>query len=586
MSRRRKTIVDVVRDGTFLARKDEQLLGGREVLPWPLLERYRQRWQGEYDPELAREISLELEHALRTPDGPLGILGELDIELRKMGRHGSFVQLDRFSQTYFRHFAGPAAGRAFAFEAFQRSFLREFWKRDKFGRRIYNLGLLGIPKGNGKTPLASVLGTHALAAAPDEMPEVYVIAGAKDQAAKCHAFARNNIERGALAAWLTVGARIGYPAKYGSFDILSSDGDLVAGTNPSAAIVDEWWQFIHRKQREGYTELLEAMHKRGGESWLLAITTAGWTRASQLGEFYEAAIAHPKLRVRNKGFLLELADRESGTLMHWYGAPDDDDLAIDDPAVVRAANPAPWVHPRDIIQNLFKPGADEYDFRRLHLNQWTKAKGAWLPHGAWAKLAAAELDIPLGAQIYVGVDVAHSYDTTAVAWAWVAPDGRIVVRARVWSVRPAPIPAHEHVDSYYSDKPGKEDEHLAELFIYSLGERFKIREVVADPHYFGAELRRLGRRYKTAPLFPQSNEMTDYVQGFWRAVDAKAIAHDGDRVLSAHVAAIEGMKDSNGYWRIKKLDQPNPMDAGTGIIIAIGRAAIAAGRAEPWAGRW
>ena len=33
-------------------------------------------------------------------------------------------------------------------------------------------------------------------------------AGAKDQADICHTFARNNIERGMLAAWLTVGHAI------------------------------------------------------------------------------------------------------------------------------------------------------------------------------------------------------------------------------------------------------------------------------------------------------------------------------------------------------------------------------------------
>jgi hypothetical protein len=95
------------------------------------------------------------------------------------------------------------------------------------------------------------------------------------------------------------------------------------------------------------------------------------------------------------------------------------------------------------------------------------------------------------------------------------PDGRIVVRCHVWSVR-ADAPAHEHVDDFYDD----DAEHLAEKFILELGERYKIREVVADPNYFGTELRRLGRRFTTAPLFPQSKEMTEYVQEFYRLVEA------------------------------------------------------------------
>jgi hypothetical protein len=334
VGRRRKTIVDVVRDGTFLARKDEQLLAGRDQLPWPVLEDYRTRFQAAAaaDPEEARGLSLELQHALRAPDGARALFGDLDVELAKLGAYGSFEQLERFAPAYFRHFAGPSARQPFRFEVFQRDYLREFWRRDRHGRRVYNVGLLAIPKGNGKTPLAAVLGTHALVSARDEMAEVYTIAGAKDQADICHTFARNNIERGALAAWLTVGSTISYPEKLGEFQILSSDGDLAHGTNPSAAIVDEWWQFLHRKQREGYNALAKALHKRGGESWLQAITTAGWTKDSQLGEVYDAAVAHPKLEIRNDGFLLVLEDREAGFLMHWYGAPDDELLDPSNPA--------------------------------------------------------------------------------------------------------------------------------------------------------------------------------------------------------------------------------------------------------------
>lgn len=583
MGRRRKTIVDLVRDGTFLARKDEQLLNGREPLPWDVLDGYRQRFRGELDPELQREISLELQHRLRGPDGPLGILGDLAVDLRKLGRPGTFAQLDRFAPRYFRHFAGPRSGQPFTFDPFQRSFLKEFWRRDRFGERLYNVGLLGIPKGNGKTPLAAVLSTHALVAAPDEMPEVYTIAGAKDQADICHTFASNNIERGALAAWLTVGHAITYPANLGEWTILSSDGDLAQGTNPSAGVVDEWWQFQHRKQREGYIALAEALHKRGGQSFLLAITTAGWTKDSQLGETFDGALAHPKLRVRNGGFLLELADREAGFLMHWYGCPDGDEHDIENPKLVRAANPAPWIKPEHLIRDLHKPGADELAWRRLHLNQWTNTKGLWLPRGAWGKLADAELEIPAGAEIFVGVDVAHSYDTTAVAWAWRAPDGRIVIRCHIWSVRPA-APAHEHVDDFYDT----DAVHRAEKFIVELGKRHRIKEVVADPNYFGTELRRLGQRFTTAPLYPQSKEMTESVQEFYRLVESgHGLAQDpGDRILALHLANIEGQKDSNGYWRIRKLNNANPMDGGTATIIAVGRVSLAARVAKPWATRW
>jgi hypothetical protein len=253
--------------------------------------------------------------------------------------------------------------------------------------------------------------------------------------------------------------------------------------------------------------------------------------------------------------------------MHWYGIPEGDEYDIEDPAVIRAANPLSTIDPRDIIRSCSARAPTSTTSGVSTATSGRRRRAIWLPTGAWGKLADDELEIPDGADIYVGVDVAHSYDTTAVAWAWRAPDGRIVVRCHVWSVRPE-APAHEHVDDFYNH----DAEHLAELFI------LRARRALPDPR--GRRRPELLRhrapparpRFETAPLFPQSKEMTEYVQEFYRLVDAKAIAHDGDRVSRRlHMAAIAGEKDSNGYWRIRKLNTPNPMDAGTATIIAVGR---------------
>src|SRR5206468_12291 len=105
----------------------------------------------------------------------------LDATLAQLGRPGSYAQLERFFPRFLAHEAGERAGQPFTLDRFQKEFLREFCKRDKHGRRLYTVGLLGVPKGNGKTPLAAGLGLHALLTSTDA-PEVYGIAGSKDQA--------------------------------------------------------------------------------------------------------------------------------------------------------------------------------------------------------------------------------------------------------------------------------------------------------------------------------------------------------------------------------------------------------------------
>src|SRR5207253_3114787 len=98
---------------------------------------------------------------------------------------------------YLKHFQGPAAGRRFRLAPFQERFVHEFWRRKGNGRRVYSVGLLAIPKGNGKTPLAAGLGTYALLDSPSS-PEVFGIAGARAQAKLAQRFVKRNVDRGQL----------------------------------------------------------------------------------------------------------------------------------------------------------------------------------------------------------------------------------------------------------------------------------------------------------------------------------------------------------------------------------------------------
>jgi len=240
------------------------------------------------------------------------------------------------------------------------------------------------------------------------------------------------IERGDLGAFLKQsGSTITCAERDGTYEILSAEGELAHGINPSAGVVDEWWQFKHRSQREGYNAIAEALQKRPGESWLLAISQAYYDFNSMMAETHQAAMAHPRLQLERDGCLAILEDPDSGFLMHWYGAPENAD--IEDNSVLEACNPLSAVSAHEVRKLLLKPGADEADWRRLHLNQPTKGEHSWVPSGVWARLLADGVRIPAGAGLYLGIDAAYSGDTTAVVFAWRGPDGRVHVRAQIWS---------------------------------------------------------------------------------------------------------------------------------------------------------
>ena len=558
MAQRRKRLVDLVRDETFLARKDEHLLAGLERLPWRELERFRRRYRAAPLPG-RRDISLELEHSLREL-GPAALLGDLRTELDRLGPRDSFERLQRFAPRFFRHQEGRLHGRPYHFPPNHEAFLREFWRRDRYGRRIYQVGLLMEPKGCSKTPSASVLGTYALVDEEDS-PKVSVIAGAKYQAEFGHAFASKNIQQGPLAAWLSVAnQRIEYPANWGEFAILSADGDLAAGINPSSGIFDELWLFRFRHQREAWNSQVKALHKRSGRSYALAISTAGFDKQTLLGEIYDAALNHPRLEVLDDGYHFRLRDVDAGFLFWSHQIPDEAD--IEDPAVIRRGTPAPWVKPRDLLRELNRPDTDELDWRRLHGNQWTKTRTAWLASGVWARLRS-ETQIPEGAEINVGIDAARTWDTTSVGWQWISPEGRKVSRAHVWSVRPN-VPHHTFVD-------GGElvNEELVEPFIYMLANRYRVRGIALDPRYLNAEAKHLADDgFVVVKVEPQSTAMQDAVAQFEKDALSGRIAHDGDPVVAAHIEAVDAARRPDGSKRIGKRAENQPIDAAISQILA------------------
>ena len=559
MPQRRKRLVDLARDGTFLARKDEHLLGQRDPLLWKGLEAYRLRFLAAESDRGRRAVALELEKSVR--QGRAGdLLGDLQSELRRLGPPGSFKQLAGFFARFLRHSAGPAAGLPFKLERFQRDFLREFYRRDpETGERIYTTGLLGVPKGNGKTPLTAGIGTHSLVTQTDA-PEVYSVAGARDQADIAHEFARVNIEDGELAAWLSVGTTIRCNEHRGEYSVLSSDGDLSHGTKPSAYLVDEWWQFIHRKHREAYNAGRMALHKRPGEAFLLAITTAGYDITSQLGETYQIAIDHPLLETRNRGALLVVRDEDAGFLFWWYQIPEDAD--IEDPDWLRRANPLSVVRPDDLLRELRSPDVDELDWLRLHANRWTKTRKSWLSAGVWPGLRS-ENQIPAGAAVTVGIDAARTWDTTSVGWVWISPEGRKVGRAHIWSVR-RNVPHHTFVD-------GGElvNEELVEPFIHELAKRYRIRGIALDPRYLNAESKHLADAgFTVVKVEPQSTTMQDAVALFEKDALAGRIEHDGDRAVTGHVEAVDATRRPDGSKKIGKRSDAHPIDAAIALILA------------------
>jgi hypothetical protein len=98
------------------------------------------------------------------------------------------------------------------------------------------------------------------------------------------------------------------------------------------------------------------------------------------------------------------------TLLEWSL---DEDADINDPHVVKRANPAAWITAAGLQEQA--EAVQKIAYRRFHCGQWTEREGAWLPAGAW-QACVGNPTFTDGERIWVGVDVGGERAATAVVW--------------------------------------------------------------------------------------------------------------------------------------------------------------------------
>jgi hypothetical protein len=374
MARPAHSLEQHVRQGSFRSRRHHRLLA-LEPLPadWLLFAGLQARYQAATSEPERAATGLQFEQAVTAAHAQAkardcGLSGpSLHEQLDALGKRGSLAHLLAFFPSFLRYPGGPEHGQPFQLQPWQRAFLREFHRRDRAGRRLYKKALLGLPSGNGKTTLAAGLGVYQLLSRPDAA-QVILGAGSREQARLGLECARRMIEPGPLSEWV-VGTRnrLDCPKRLASMQAISSQGALQHGRTPSAALLDELWTFSGKQQVETYTAMAAVVHKRP-DAYLLATSTAGNDPDSLLGRIYQDALSWNDVTVRNHGCLTIAKNPHASTLVWWYGAPTNADPG--DPKILRACNPASWITPSDLQQQLRDPGVTEADLRRLHLNQW------------------------------------------------------------------------------------------------------------------------------------------------------------------------------------------------------------------------
>jgi len=461
------------------------------------------------------------------------------------------------------------------------------------------------PTGQGKSALQGAIALHhGTYVVP--RPRVFVVGGELEHArnttnAVAGFIHESRARNGVLGYWWEsqehAGGRIvplwlpdpdvGIFARSAGRTVERKGGSSVEGKNPTLIIVEE----LHRHADGGAavntlkTKTLKAAAV-GRTVKVIIGTTAGTDKHGVLGQTLdrvldESAGAEVQRDLRPAEYYVRAVDADRETVAHIWEVPekisppktDDDPDALNTWLEhVKRANPADWITVRT-LRRLWKSlnRKGRWMFLRQNANQWITAGYAALDRGQFWALRTAGLKIPdgKGQQVFVGLDRASKWDSTAIIPVWKPPGGG---KLRVAGV----VLLH-------SPRDGKRRRTRdVGRILEAMRERWPDMVVVFDRNAGGGDVaEELEEKHGLTVIdHGQGTEfdlasmrLAEYVEGGkfeWDAPPEHLHAF-ADQVLAAVIKETAGGK----RWRGEAPDDDTPADAFDGLAMALNIAAVA-----------
>ena len=446
------------------------------------------------------------------------------------------------------------AGSPLVLRDWQRSLLDHLFARDADGGLMAQTALIGMPRKNGKSALASsAIGLYSLIAEGIEGGEVIAVAAEKEQARIVFNEAKRMIEGSELADLVTVYKDSLYvPSTHSVFRVVSAEAYSKEGLNPSRVIMDE----LHaHKNRDLFDVFSLAMGNRGKIGQLVAITTAG-VKSDMTGK---DSIAYTLYQYGLKVASGEIVD--PSFFMAWWEAGKDDDFR--DPAVWAAANPGfdDLVSASDFESAVRR--TPEPEFRTKRLNQWVSSAEAWLPAGSWTECEGVR-DYS-GDDIVLAVDGSFSGDSTVIVGCTVPKDDELphIFLVKAWEK-----------DLEFDGDDWRVDIADVEATVLDFCATHTVKEVVFDPFRWARTMQALDDHGLPVVEFPQSpSRMIKACAKLYDGVMGQTLTHDGNPTLARHFDnAIVKMTPAGPHVKKDSRNSPRKIDAAVSAIMAHDRA--------------
>jgi phage terminase large subunit-like protein len=529
-------------------------------------------------------LAIEKYHDQQARSDELGIIWDEKAAQRVL----SFIELLCFT-------AGSEAGKPFKLEGWQSFLVANLfgWKKydsddDKF-YRIYRECYCEIPKKNGKTELGAAIAIYMLVADKEEGAQVYTAAYTRDQAKLCFNAAQRMVKKSPLVKKKVrnLTNNMSVPDTYSTMSAVSHDANNSEGKNTHCGIYDEF----HVHLTDDLKMSIESGMASRKQPILFTPTTAGSNKQGPCYKFRLTCIN-----------ILEGRSKISDTFALIYTIDEDDDW--NDEASWWKANPNLGVSKQlEYLRNKYKKakenGREEVDFKTKQLNQWVDAAITWLKDKLWQACADLNIEIPLDAVCYAGIDLGETSDFTAYSKYF--PDYNYVTTKYYVPEEAAEYAARFGIDyKQWADKgfmiltPGvTTDYEWLKKDIYEDASKYDMHFLSLDPWHSAIFKQQLEadmgttfaatRKEDGELVFDYHNKVQTYKQAavnmspptklFEEMVMNKKLKHDGNPISEWMLGNVALHTDPIGNIRPDKKKSRDKIDGIVSKIIALGTCA-------------
>jgi phage terminase large subunit-like protein len=462
---------------------------------------------------------------------------------------------------------GTGARKHMVVRPWQVDRINDLYDRDPRPRRA----LWSMPRGQGKSGLASALGLYAIHGDGVHDAIVVVVAADERQAGIVFntAVRMTELSKPLLDRTQVFRDHLYVPGSGSTFQVLPAEAHRLEGLDPSMTIIDE----IGVVNRETYEVVALPTGKRDRSLVLMIGTPSSSREDSVMWDLRTEALATP----------------DPSFVFFEYTAPDLDH-PVDCEHCLELANPAldDLLH-RDGVVAMLPPAVREATFRRKRLGQWVEdAMHQWMAPELWAACAVDAPGIRADRSGGTGstsrgavADVASEQGKAAAPTPgadtmWVLGlDGSATgdVTALV-AVSVEDLPHVEVIDYWQPSSEAPVDVLLVEETIRQACRDRQVVSIVADPFRWTRSLQILAGEGLPILEYPQTpGRLSPATNSFYEAVVNKALTHDGNKELALHMAHAIIKADPRGERIVKEHKKsPRRIDLAMASIMAFDRA--------------